>query len=181
MQIYVATLIGKVYRVPMNKQMNADKAPAQAGKHTPGPWTYSGSMNARDIIVHRDFGDDRKNSLGMNGCDGYVATIRTKDHGVNLPGTEDDANAALIASAPNLLAERDALRTVVVHFTRNYLFNDEDKALVAKALALAQLGASAPAILEALKDAESALAAFCPAHPAGPKARAAIELAEGGK
>lgn len=66
-------------------------------KHTPGPWTiYDDGEDGSDII--------------MAHIDGENSDIAEMSR--DLPPAQRKANAALIASAPDLLAERDRLREV---------------------------------------------------------------------
>lgn len=64
-----------------------------AATHTPGPWTDDGISGAT-LIVHSQWGE----------------VARVPNNGDEM---QRNANAALIASAPDLLAERDALRADV--------------------------------------------------------------------
>lgn len=72
--------------------------------HTPGPWDYAGSINGPDLIIYRKTGKAMPDALAMNGGPGYVATVRTRASGLAIRGTEAEANARIIAAAPDLLA-----------------------------------------------------------------------------
>lgn len=78
----------------MNKKHKAEAAPAQSGQHTPGPWNIlspKGTLCAWRIVSNDD-------------CN--VAFVAQR-----LSNTAADANAALIAQAPQLLAENQALKS----------------------------------------------------------------------
>lgn len=90
-----------------------DPAPAPIGQHTPGPWQYEGSMNGKDLTIARVFDDKSKTELALNGGIGYVATVHTWETGYCIKGTQAEANAALIAQAPQLLAENKTLKAQV--------------------------------------------------------------------
>ena len=77
-------------------------------EHTPGPWAVSGSIksvNGDDLYVGYVFPD-------VEGYRGDVCSVQSADHISGITRDEAAANASLIASAPNLLAERDRLREV---------------------------------------------------------------------
>lgn len=90
-------------------------------QHTPGPWKYAGTMNGHDLTIIADTGTDVWKGLAMNGGPGYIATVRTTQYGIENKGTEREANAALIAAAPELL---EALRRCAVFIADNYTTQD---------------------------------------------------------
>lgn len=77
-------------------------------KHTPGPWAVRGSIKSVD-------GDDLYVGYVLPDVKGYrgdVCSVQSADHISGITRDEAAANASLIASAPDLLAERDRLREV---------------------------------------------------------------------
>jgi len=70
-------------------------------KHTPGPWKIRHFAG--------DLGKDEPQIATLPDSDGFGRPIATVNY---LGADERQANAALIASAPDLLAERDRLRQV---------------------------------------------------------------------
>ena len=76
--------------------------------HTPGPWIVAGN------IIWRDAGH-------VAGCR-QIATMNGTE--LLTDQSETAANAALIASAPDLLAQRDALAAALRILT-NYMCSDD--------------------------------------------------------
>lgn len=78
-------------------------------KHTPGPWTIGDWNDSIGGVVYRNiFGRGRRVSgVGVYGhkLDGSIAGRKKKDGGFTktVPKDECDANAHLIAAAPELL------------------------------------------------------------------------------
>ena len=66
--------------------------------HTPGPWTFQGSMNGRVIQVGKDDGHI------MQGGRDTIANVTMHGDESAFNQGEQTANARLIASAPELLA-----------------------------------------------------------------------------
>jgi hypothetical protein len=76
--------------------MSTTKHAASAASHTPGPWTRTGSTNSdAEVEIHGR----------MNGTNPDLApiTIATVVRAGDLGWGEGEANAALIAAAPELL------------------------------------------------------------------------------
>lgn len=69
-------------------------------KHTPAPYNYSGSMNAKDLTIYSQ-ADGIDQTLAMNQGPGYVATIKTREFGLDIKGTEAEATAQFIVTACN--------------------------------------------------------------------------------
>lgn len=84
----------------------AQTAPAQSGQHTPGPWTHGLAFDEKTIVV----GPATKDSEG--GSDIWMVSLLTKPDKINTPASiaEVEANASLIAAAPDLLAALERLQ-----------------------------------------------------------------------
>lgn len=81
--------------------------------HTPGPWVYGRANNYEGFYIApaNCLPTLASVQVGCKLSDGSRSHVNTIEC-FNFPG-ETEANAALIASAPDLLAERDALRAVL--------------------------------------------------------------------
>ena len=77
-------------------------------QHTPGPWQLRPAGNGFDIVTADSQGRFIPELIASVPVDGYAGSPR---------GT--NANAELIASAPALLAERDALREILAQCLRD--------------------------------------------------------------
>lgn len=94
-----------------------------AGQHTPGPWTYEGDHTHRQYNI-RMLGhligvkDEAKHICTVNNLPPHVLANRD-------PVTAE-ANARLIAAAPDLLA---ALKLIDSHLTRCINFSDINREL----------------------------------------------------
>ena len=75
--------------------------------HTPGPWVTRSALKENEIDIRPAF-----RGVGKTPSQGFVGfrPIATVKRDKRLSAEESQANAALIASAPDLLAERDRLK-----------------------------------------------------------------------
>lgn len=94
-------------------------------KHTPGPWEVSYSLDNSAFVVNGDK---------------YICCIETED-GDRLT-IEDESNLRLIASAPSLKAENEALKTQLnAQSDYSYLLKAENERLrEALGIVLSELG-----------------------------------------
>lgn len=96
-----------------NSSLTPRDAGARSAPHTPGPWHYIASTKHHGPYVTADYGGDV--------CDCYtmsdLATASVRNGGTSYPvpfqGENADANARLIATAPELHAELLKLRNEV--------------------------------------------------------------------
>lgn len=73
--------------------------PFTAARHTPGPWTVDVTQRVRQV---------------RDGQGAVVAAFVRMEHDDCSPTPETDADAALIAAAPDLLAACEALRLLAL-------------------------------------------------------------------
>lgn len=69
----------------------SDSSTRSVAEHTPGPWVYDYTMNGLDFVV------------GTTSADVVALVGSDEERGIN--GVMVEANARLIAAAPDLLAE----------------------------------------------------------------------------
>lgn len=101
-----------------------ERAIASQSKHTPGPWEMDSGM-VQTAYIHKDC------KLTVGFCDVHtpIAYMDRKPNNGTMP-TERDANARLIAAAPELL---EALRAIIYpNNERTVEFNSNQQYYLAK-------------------------------------------------
>lgn len=90
-------------------------------KHTPGPWKYSAYFSGYDSF-HRDFSLNAGDVEIIGGC-GCCGS----------PTISSEADARLIAAAPELLEALEALQPYVLHLPDGAPIKETIRAAIAKA------------------------------------------------